>query len=256
MAASAPKTLVLIPGLILTRDLWTDILPELGPEWAVLHPTAQWEHDNLGDIARALLAQAPPRFSLAGLSMGGYVAFEILRQAPERVERVAFVNTTARPDSPEKQQNRRDLIRLAERGRFKGVTPALLPSFLHPRNLTNDALVNRIYAMAAVVGRDGFVRQQTAILNRPDSRPDLARIACPALVIGGAGDQLTPPDHAEEIAAGLPDGRLHILDCGHLAPMEAPGETARLMRDWLNREPQEDRKPTSRPPHAGGKAGP
>lgn len=231
----AALPLILVPGLLLTEDLWADIRPALkGLADPISVTRAGRDHDNLPDIAAAILADAPERFAIAGLSMGCYVAFEILRQAPERVARLALLNSTARPDGEAKRKERQDLIRLAQMGKFRGVTPALLPTFLHADNLQNENLRQRIFAMAAEVGRDGFIRQQTAIMGRPDSRPLLPTIRIPTLVIGGAGDRLTPPDHAQEMADLIPDAKLAILDrAGHLAPMETPDETARLMMNWL-----------------------
>jgi pimeloyl-ACP methyl ester carboxylesterase len=189
--------------------------------------------DSIAGMADQVLATAPGRFSLAGLSMGGYVAFEILRRAPERVNRLALLDTQARPDTAEAAQRRRALIELAGRGQFKGVTPRLLPMLLHEDNLAGP-LAGVVTAMAERVGHAAFVRQQTAIMGRIDSRPDLGAIRVPTLVLCGDADALTPPSLAEEIARGIPDSALVVVDrAGHLTPIEQPGAVNRALIEWL-----------------------
>jgi pimeloyl-ACP methyl ester carboxylesterase len=191
-------------------------------------------HDSIAALAKDALEKAPPRFALAGLSMGGYVAFEIMRQAPERVLRLALFDTSARPDTPEQQERRRLLLAMARGGQFRGVTPRLLPQLLSPDHLQDEALTGCVMAMAERMGREAFQRQQTAILNRIDSRPGLAAIRCPALVAGGHQDAITPPDILREIADGIPGAAFHLIEnCGHLAPLEQPETVARLIRAWV-----------------------
>jgi pimeloyl-ACP methyl ester carboxylesterase len=185
-------------------------------------------------MATRALAAAPPRFALAGLSMGGYVALEIMRRAPGRARRLILFDTSARKDTEEQSRRRRGLMALTRSGQFRGVTPRLLPLLVHPDRVAEQPLAGEVMAMAERVGKEAFLRQQTAILGRPDSRPDLPRFAVPTLVAVGAQDALTPPDHAEEIAAGIPGARLEVIaDCGHLPTMERPAEATALMRDFL-----------------------
>lgn len=225
--------LVLVPGLLLDGALWRAQIEGLADlaEPQVADLTRQ---DSIPAMARDVLAAMPARFALAGLSLGGYVALEILRQAPERVERLALLDTSARPDMPDQTRRRRGLIALARRGRFKGVTPRLLPLLIHESRLEDAALTDEILAMAERVGRDAFLRQQQAIMGRPDSRPGLHAIGCPTLVLCGRQDALTPLDCSTELAAGIRDSRLVVVeDCGHLAPMERPEAVTRAMRRWL-----------------------
>ncbi len=190
--------------------------------------------DSFEGMARRALARMPERFALAALSMGGYVAFALLRLAPDRVTRLALLDTSARPDSELQARRRRGLMALARGGHFRGVTPRLLPQLLHPDSLADTGLTGEVMAMAERVGREAFIRQQAAILNRPDSRPDLGLIRVPTLVAVGEADQLTPRDRAEEIASGIPGAVLRILEgCGHLPPMEQPVLTSALLRAWL-----------------------
>jgi pimeloyl-ACP methyl ester carboxylesterase len=167
--------------------------------------------------------------------MGGYVAFEILRRAPERVTRLALLDTQARADTEEARSRRRGLMQLAEKGEFKGVSPRLMPFFIHRERLGDAELTGTVQAMAEGVGRDGFLRQQAAIMARPDSRPDLPKIACPTLVLAGREDAVTPPERQHEMAIAIPDATLVLLPrCGHLSPLERPEAVARQLLLWLS----------------------
>lgn len=228
-----PQPLALLPGLLCDAALWrpqVEALADLA-DCRVADFTSQ---DSVPAMAGDVLAMMPESFALAGLSMGGYVALEIMRQAPERVSRLALLDTTARPDTSEQTARRRGLIELAETGKFKGVTPRLLPLLIHESRLEDEALTGVVLAMAERIGKDAFIRQQKAIMGRPDSRPSLVAIRCPALVICGRQDALTPLDCAMELAAGITDARLVVAeDCGHLSALERPEVVSEAMRTWL-----------------------
>ncbi|MDN3567959.1 alpha/beta fold hydrolase [Paeniroseomonas aquatica] len=224
--------LLLLPGLLCDAALWEAQVAGLEglARCQVAEVTAD---DSLPAMAARALAAAPPRFALAGLSMGGYLAFEVLRQAPGRVTRLALLDTSARPDTPEQARRRRGLMALTRSGQFKGVTPRLLPQLVHPDHLAGP-VGGAVMAMAERVGREAFLRQQAAILGRPDSGPDLPGLRLPTLVAVGEADALTPPALAAEIAAAIPGARLHrIPGCGHLPPLEAPAAVTALLRGWL-----------------------
>lgn len=227
-------TLLLLPGLLCDARLWRDQIAALRAECRCV--VADLTHDdNLPAMAhRALAAVGEAQdLAIAGLSMGGYVALEIMRQAPGRVARLALMDTSARPDTEEQSRRRRALLALSESGMFRGVTPRLLPTLLAHHNLSTP-LGAEVTAMAERVGRTAFHRQQRAILKRPDSRPDLPRIAVPTLVVVGEHDALTPPHLAEEIAAGIPNATLaRIASAGHLPTMEEPAAVTAAMRGWL-----------------------
>jgi pimeloyl-ACP methyl ester carboxylesterase len=225
--------LVLLPGLLCDAALWQPqaaALAEVAEPW-VADLTLD---DSMAGMAQRVLAEAPPRFALAGLSMGGYVAQEIMRRAPERVTRLALLDTSARADTPELTARRRGLIELSQKGQFKGVTPRLLPLLIHPDRLGDAAFTATVMGMAERVGKAGFLRQQMAIMGRPDGRGDLGRIACPTLVLCGRQDALTPPALHEELAALIPGARLVVVEhCGHLSTLERPEEVNDALRRWL-----------------------
>lgn len=230
------QPLVLIPGLLLTDDFWREQVARLSDVAQCIVPSGQYDQDNMADMARAVLAEAPETFALCGLSMGGYICQEIMRQAPQRVTRLALLDTSSRADTPEQTQRRGDFITLAKKGRFKGITPQLLPFLLHPDNLQNKAIVDRLLAMADTIGRDGYLKQQTSIMGRVDSRPDLPHYKIPTLVLCGREDALTPVEVHEEMAGLIPGAELVIIeDAGHLPPMETPDRVAEALRRWLAR---------------------
>jgi pimeloyl-ACP methyl ester carboxylesterase len=224
--------LVLLPGLLNDRRLFARQIDALS-DIAAIHVGDLTGGGSIADLARHVLASAPERFALAGLSMGGYVALEILRQAPARVRGLALLDTTARPDTAESTENRHRLIKLSATD-FRAVVGALLPRLLHPAHLQDRAMTDTIHAMAESVGRAAFVRQQTAIMHRIDSRPHLARIQCPTLVLCGREDAITPLDIHAEMAGAIPAATLVVIEhCGHLSTLEQPTDVTAALRTWL-----------------------
>ncbi|WP_042694942.1 alpha/beta fold hydrolase [Azospirillum sp. B506] len=234
-SASCPA-LILLPGMPLDAALWDHQVRHLG---GVAEPRVVELADctTIAEMADKVLAQTPDRFAVAGLSMGGYVALEILRRAPERVERLALLDTNARPDTAEATATRREAVALARQGRYGQVIRAALPRLIHPERLSDDGFVRAVLAQMERVGIDGYAREQEAIINRMDSRPGLAAIRCPTLVICGRQDILTPPALHEEMADAIPGARLVLIEeCGHLSAMEQPQAITALLRDWLLRD--------------------
>jgi len=226
-------TLILLPGLLNDARLWRHQTLALQDRFEVLVGGLSRD-DSLGALAERVLAVAPRRFALAGLSMGGYVCMEIMRRSPERVERLALVSTTARPDTPEQTRRRRDAIAVAEAGAFDKIMPTMLPNLLAPASLSNLGITTLAKDMARSIGKDAFVRQQIAIMGRPDSRPSLPAISCPTLVLYGTEDQLIPLDRHQEMADLIPSARLRGVErAGHLCPMEQPEAVTGLLSDWL-----------------------
>lgn len=228
------ETLVLIPGLLNDAELWARQVPMLDDlvDRIVIPDTTA--HEDIRDIAAQVLAETEGELAVAGLSMGGYVALEILRQAPGRIERLALLDTSARQDSDDQRRRRTGLIELADKGKFKGVTPRLLPMLVYKSRLEDESVTRPIFDMAARIGKDGFIRQQKAILSRDDSRELLAGVTVPTLVMCGRDDQLTPVDLSEEMAAAIPNADLRIVEtCGHLPALEKPDACGEALRDWL-----------------------
>jgi pimeloyl-ACP methyl ester carboxylesterase len=224
---------VLVPGLLASARLYAHQVGALWPNGAV-QVANHTRDESMPALARRILAEAPPHFALAGLSMGGYIAFEILRQAPERVARVALLDTAARADSPEVSAARRTQMDLAASGRFIEVIDALFARAVHPSRQEDAALRELMRLMGTEVGVAGYLRQQTANMTRIDSRPTLAAIRCPTLVLVGESDQLTPPERAAEIAHGIAGARLVVVpDCGHLSTLERPQAVTEALHAWL-----------------------
>lgn len=221
--------IVLVPGLFCTARLYE---PQVAALWK-FGPVTIADHtrdDSMSAIARRVLATAPPRFALVGLSMGGYVALEIMRQASERVAKLALLDTTARPDTPEQTEVRRKQIELALAGRLGLVVETALPNLIY-----KDESVRAILRqMAADTGPEAFAREQRAIIGRADSRPLLASIRCATLVLVGEQDRLIPPDRSAEIAQGIGGSRLvKIPESGHLSTLEQPLLVTQALVQWL-----------------------
>ena len=229
----AQQDLVLIPGLLCTADLFAPQVAALSSV-ARVHIATHTGAASVADIARQILAAAPERFALCGLSMGGYLSFEIMRLAPHRVTRLALLDTAAKPDTAERVAGRRAMLARAEQEGLGVVAGSLLPQWVHPRRLSDTTLVATVARMAAATGVTHFARQLTAIAGRPDSRPGLAAIRVPTLVLVGREDAATPVADSEVIAAGIPGSRLEIIeDCGHLSTLEQPAAVNRALLHWL-----------------------
>lgn len=225
---------VLVPGFMASPRFYSAQLPEL---WR-FRPVTIADHthdDSMAEIATRILATAPPRFALIGHSMGGYIAFEIMRQAADRVARLALLDTAAPADTAEQTQKRKAQIERIQSGGFDELVADLFPAFVHPSRVNDQALRDCMRAMAHDNGPDASVRQLTAMMHRPDSRPTLAIIRCPTLVIVGDADAPTPPARAEEIAAGIAKARLVVIpECGHMTAIEQPDAVTRALLDWMN----------------------
>lgn len=225
--------LLLIPGLACTKVLFSHQIKALEEDYEIIVGD-HTGHDSLGAIAGSILKNAPERFALAGLSMGGYLSFEILRQAPERVERLALLDTSARGDLIEKVDQRRAEIRLAEVGKFEQVCRATLDRSIAKSRLSDFELKREITDMAMDMGVKKWILQMNALMGRSSSVALLSYIKCPTLVVVGDEDQLTPRDCAVEMAGTIPGARLEVIaDCGHMSTMERPDEVTALLREWL-----------------------
>ena len=226
--------LVLLPGMLLDAELFAHQVEHLSDACDVQVGDITTA-DTIEGMARSVLEEAPERFALAGLSLGGIVAFEILRRAPERVERLALLDTNARPPTPEQLEAWRRFAALTREGRFAEVTEThLMPVLIHPDRQKDAGITGAIKRMAEHVGEEAFLRQLSAQAARPDSRKHLGYISCPTLVAGGRQDASCPVELHEEIASAIPGAALVVIEqCGHLSSMEQPQAVTALLRYWL-----------------------
>lgn len=225
--------IVLVPGLLCSGEVFASQLIGLWP-YGPVTVASTLAGNTIAEIAANILAAAPPRFALAGISMGGYICMEIMRQAPERVIKLALLDTSARPDSPEATQLRRDRTAQARSSDFAAFLAETMSLLLHPDH-RNDPRLSAISVRGGlVVGVEGMERQQEAIIARIDSRPSLAGIAVPTMVIVGDSDPLTPPDLAREIADAIPGARLVIIpNSGHMSTIEQPEAVNLALVEWI-----------------------
>jgi len=231
MASTLP--LVLACGQLLTPGVWAPQVKALSPGRRVLVADHTLD-DSIAGMAARLLEAAPPRFALAGHAMGGFVAFEVMRRAPERVAALALLATLAPADGPAQTARREGYVRLVEDGRFDAVAEERIPMLVAPARRSDEALADAIRQMARETGPEVFLRQQRAIMSRQDSRPTLAAIAVPTLIVWGEEDGITTRAHQDEILAGVPAARLETLPgCGHLSTLEAPDQVNGLLSGWL-----------------------
>jgi pimeloyl-ACP methyl ester carboxylesterase len=223
---------VLVPGLLCSSEIFAAQVPRLWP-FGPVTVASTLGGERIEDAAASILSNAPPRFTLAGISMGGYLSLEIMRQAPSRVVKLALIDTSARPDTSEQTQAR--LQSLADaRTRFMGVAILSLAALLHPRRRGRPDIIDILLRMAWTVGLEGYERQLAIAISRPDSRPFLSAIDVPTLVLVGDCDPLTPVAHSQEIASAVGPATLKVVpDCGHLSPIEQPEYVADALAEWL-----------------------
>jgi len=228
------QPILMVPGLRCDAHLYQDVIARLGERIAPVVADVSRD-DSITGMASRILAAAPPRFALAGLSMGGYVVLEIMRQAPERVTHLALLDTNARPDTEERKQGRRAEMALVAAGKSALVSRTALPGLLAAKHL-NGPIAEAVHDMAMRVGVETYFRQQEAIMGRVDSRPMLKDIGVPTLVGIGAEDKLIPLPLSEEMAEAIPGAELVVFpDAGHVPSMENPDAVAAAIGDWLAR---------------------
>lgn len=226
-------TILFVPGYMADATLWDDVAAPLGGFGPLLH--ADLRHDtSIEAMAARALAAAPERFILVGFSMGGYVAREIARLAPERVQALVLIATSTRPDTPALRQSRGTVGKAAASVSFSGLSKTAIAQSLHPAQAGNGALVERVRAMGVRLGGEVFRRQSMIV--RSDDRHRLHEIRCPTLVIAAAQDRLRSREESREIQAGIPGAELAVIeDCGHMIPIEAPDALLDLLLPWLER---------------------
>ena len=226
--------LILLPGTLCDVTLFEHQVANLGDvcEPVVIDVSQQ---DTLGGVAQFILEQVDGQFAVAGLSYGGIVAFELWRQAPERILKMALLNTNPYAVNEEKRAIQQRFVGMAHLGNFREVTTDFLKDvMLHPDHQKDMVLRQKVLAMAESIGINGFVNEVKAQLARPDSTSDLPTITCPTLVLTGQEDVFCPVHVHEAMAAAIPNSHLVIVEhCGHLSTMEQPEFVTNALRDWM-----------------------
>jgi pimeloyl-ACP methyl ester carboxylesterase len=224
-------SLLLVPGFMADETLWRDLEAPLA-RFAPIH-YADLRHDSsIEAMARRALESAPPSFLLVGFSMGGYVAREIARQAPERVRALVLIATSTRPDTAALRQRKGAIGKAAPSIAFSGLSRTAVATSLHPKDRDNEALIERVRAMGTRLGGEVFRRQ--SMLERPGDLDRLHEIRCPTLVVAASHDQLRSLEEARELQAGIPGATLELIeDTGHMIPIEAPDRLAGVIVPWL-----------------------
>ncbi|MGB1911198.1 MAG: alpha/beta fold hydrolase [Candidatus Puniceispirillaceae bacterium] len=221
--------LVFVPGLLCTDALFQPQIDALSASHSI-HIAQTTDCETIDQMVEYMLDSVSGEIIVIGLSMGGYVAQEAARIAPDRISAIALLSTSAQPDDEARKRQRHELIKLSEIGRFKGVTPRLLPRFLSAEALEDEAMCQTVMDMAAEIGQKHFTSQQYAIMARRDQRPYLPSFHKPSLVLCGMADELTPPQLSDEMAGLLPRAELVLLDkIGHLSSLEAPEEVTQAI---------------------------
>lgn len=230
-------SLVLLPGLAGNEVMWQDQLPVLSAVLPTVVTDVHARHGSIGEMAQALLAEQPGELVLCGASMGGMVAMEAVRQAPSRVRGLALLGTSARPETPEMRALREGAIAVFFReGGVEEILRANVALAFHPRQAADAVLVDRYLAFVMDAGASQLIRQNRAVMARPDARLHLPLVRCPTLVLCGDADQLTPPECSQEIAALVPGAELAWLtQCGHMLTMEKPEAVNAALVAWLAR---------------------
>jgi pimeloyl-ACP methyl ester carboxylesterase len=231
MSQSLP--IVLVPGLVCSPRIYAPQIPALwqcGPVMLANHI----RDNTMAGIAKRILDEAPERFAIAGHSMGGFICLEVMRQAPERVTRLALLSTSARPDTPEATERRLGWIAETKAGGYHAILDKLFANFVHPSRAKDVNLHQIVRDMGDDVGPEAFVHQLEAIMTRADSRPLLPSIKCPTLVLTSDTDNMVPNTFSTELADGIPGAKLVVLpDCGHLPQLEKPEAMTAAMLNWL-----------------------
>lgn len=228
--------LVLIPGLACDAAIWREQLRAMPVRWSVAVTDVATREDSISAMASALLADHDGELVLCGASMGGMIAMEAARQAPDRVRGLALLGTSARPEEPAMRLVREQAIAMFESGRAEEVLRANVMFAFDRQRPDLQALAERYVAIVLNVGAEQLTRQNRAVIGRPDARLHLPAVRCPTLVVSGESDLLTPPECAREIAQLVPGARLHLLPrCGHMLTMEQPDAVNALLLGWLER---------------------
>jgi pimeloyl-ACP methyl ester carboxylesterase len=226
--------LILLPGLASDARMWQDQLAVLPERWCPHVTDVHARHTSINDMAATLLEEHPGDLVLCGASMGGIIAMEVARQAPQRIRGLALLGTNARPETDDVRQLREAAITFFEQGRALEVLRLNVPLAFHASRMGDTRLTQAYLDFVMAAGTGQLVRQNRAIIGRPDARLHLPTLTCPVLVLCGDADQLTPPECSREIAALVPHAEFALVpDCGHMLTMERPEVVNPALLGWL-----------------------
>lgn len=229
------ESVVLVPGLQSDGTSWLSFYKRFAQRHPVTIPMGHQRADTIAEMGRRVIEQSPARFHLVGWSMGGYVAFEILRRWPERLLSLTLIATTAEPESPQSLVRRQEALALARAEGMRSYQAKNLRNCLHDPDALDAEMLEAILQSSEALGVEAFEAQTMAIIARPDARDDLAACPCPAMIIVGRNDAIIPPDKSRDMHALLPRSRfVEMDDCGHCPPMERPDELFHLLIDWFS----------------------
>ena len=235
MNTVAPQ-LILLPGLATDAEMWQAQLAAVPPKWKTAVTDVHTRFNTVEDMAQALLDEHPGPLVLCGASMGGMLAMEAARRAGPRIRGLALLGTSAKPETEAMRSLREGVIPLFEQGRMAEVLRANIPLAFAPAQARNAELTQHYMAMVMRSGAAQLVRQNRAIMVRPDARQHLPSVSCPVLLLCGETDKLTPPEHTYEIAGMVPQAEVHILPgCGHMLTLEQPLVVNAVLLEWLLR---------------------
>lgn len=228
--------LILIPGLATDAEIWHDQLAALPPHWRATVTDVHTRYARIEAMAQALLQEHSGQLLLCGASMGGMVAMEAARQAPDRVLGLALLGTNARPETEAHRRQRENAIQMFKDGRVAEFVRASGTMAFSREQAGKKALAARYKKLVLRADTTQWIRQNQALMERPDARLHMRQVRCPTLVLCGADDLMTPPELSREIAALVPTAELHLLPrCGHMLTLEQPAAVNYLLLDWLNR---------------------
>ncbi|ASS95475.1 alpha/beta fold hydrolase [Peribacillus simplex] len=225
--------LILLPGTLCDERLWETVNLSDLTDVKVCDVS---KADTIEGIAKSVLEEAPDKFALAGLSLGGIISLEIMRLAPERVMKLALLDTNPNPPTLEQIEGWERFIDMANNGQFLDITiNHLLPVLIHPDRRNDEALVSKIIDMAEKIGIKGYINQLKAVMTRSDQRPILPAIACPTMILVGRDDRVCPLHMSEFLSENIPTSSLEIIShSGHLSPLEQPEKVSAALRKWLS----------------------
>ena len=228
--------LVFLPGLACDERTWDAQLAAVPPGLAACVSDAHMRHDRIESMAAAVLADNPGPLLLCGASMGGMIAMEAARQAPQRIAGLALLGTNARPETPDMCALRESAIRVFERGEARALIELNAHFAMHKTQAADSALLRHYIDIVLDAGADQLIRQNRALMLRPDARLHLSQLRCPVLVACGDGDLIAPPECSREVAALVPQAELSWLaECGHMLTLEKPVEVNALLAPWLHK---------------------